>query len=853
MQPYLVSVLAPFLALHLAASRAVGGAAARPPLAVLRPEHNPLARPGGRVPVPTIVWDDIRVRPDHPRLLFTRDTLPALRERFRRHRHREAIARTAQGGGPVACALLYQLTGRRAYAESAVEKLLNGRVHSPAVAYVYDWTYDAMSAAQREEATACLQDLVFVDRSTGWPRPSPYTGFPDDPRPSDVSPDEWLSFYNWTFHDRDWARAYAGLFARMIALAHHAPRMAEGVRNYWEYSLKDPTLFYDHLRDGSSYQGHFWSVTERIEQIVRVFTHVQTATGLDYLDPKAHPYLSNVGRWLLYASAPSEGRVLLNYGVGSMRPIPRSALLASNSLARDPHVAWLLESASPKRCDWLVEFLYDDAKVTPEPPDRLPPARAFPGTGLAIMRSGWSARDPWVAIRFADWWDTHNHPDVGSFIIYCKSPLVPDSGHYCSIGLHRTYSASTIAHNTITVRDPSIKDAYYCGGQRGRDVRVWSFAIGRAAWVYHQDKHERGELLAFQTHPLYDYCAGEGHRAYRPDHVQEFLRQSVFLRDGVFVVFDRVEATRAGLETRWLMHLVGEPRISGSPVHTQVKGHIEDYDGALTVSQGRKRSVLRIHTLLPDQHRIRRVGGAVPNVPASALVRVPPAKHRMGTGSRWSWTDPLFLYYRDPASGRKLAAIAFERNSPTDLDYEISDTHLYMKFAAYERGRVDELRLRLADYPNILQLVRDIAVRKLWHLRVHYLPGYQYYLNGVNYSPHYGVDAWKDIAARAPELLGKPNDYGAWRIEVRPATQSKRTYFLHAIRILPTPEDEPGDVEHRETRDAAEVTIRLKGKTYTITFRKTGKPGGHVRVADGTGAVLVDRPFAQAIRQQPWP
>ena len=54
----------------------------RPPVAVLYPADNPLAKRGGRVPAPTIVWEDFRVRPDHPRLLFNRDTLPALYRRI---------------------------------------------------------------------------------------------------------------------------------------------------------------------------------------------------------------------------------------------------------------------------------------------------------------------------------------------------------------------------------------------------------------------------------------------------------------------------------------------------------------------------------------------------------------------------------------------------------------------------------------------------------------------------------------------------------------------------------------------------------------------------------------------------
>ena len=847
--------------LLLVAALAAAGAPARAaerraPIKIIRPADNPLAKPGGRVPVPTIVFDDVRVREDHPRLLMNKDSLEAMRQRYLRHRLRASIAKQAQGGDPLAGSLLYQLSGRRSYGDGAIRKLLDGAVSQNYVAYVFDWAIDGASDAQREEAIRTLENAIFVDRSTGWPRCSPYKGFPDDPRPSETSPEEWLDFYNWTFHDQDWCRAYGQLFARMIALAHHAPRMAEGVRNYWEYSLLDVALFYDHLRDGSYYQGEYWSVTNRIEEIIRTFTHVKTATGLDYLDHERHPYLGNVGRWMLYCSDHGKMQMIWKYGESTTRPLIRSALLASNSLARDPYVAWLVnrtEVPGIGGAGWLREVLYYDTTLVAKRPGNLHPSRAFPGHGLVVMRSGWAESDPFVCIQFQDWWDTHNHADVGSFIIYCKSPLAPDSGTYCPGGFHHKYSASTIAHNTITVRDPTVRDPYYCGGQRGRDVRVWTYAIGRAAWVYHQDKHDRGDLLAYQTHRLYDYSAGQGHKGYRPEHVKEFVRQSVFLRDGFYIVFDRVEATRDDLEKRWLMHFVGEPKVNGRLLHTEVKGHIEDFDGDLSISQGKLSAMLRVHTLLPAKHRIRRIGGAIPKIPVSTLIRVPRSKYRMGTGSRWAWTDPLILKYKDPITGRELGAIGFERNSPTDVTYEISDTHLYMLFNAYERGRKDEIRLRLADYPDILQLVRDINTRRLWHLRVLYLPGYEYYLNGVNHARYYQIGQWKDLTESAPELLGKPNDIGSWRIEVYPTTKAKRDYFLHAIRIMKKADAETGKVDYKDAADKAQVSVDLAGKTYVITFNKTGKVGGHIRIVDVKGQVLADADFADKIVQEPWP
>jgi len=828
---------------------------------VIRPGDNPLAKPGGAVPVPEIVWEKVEVRPEHPRLLFTKDTRQALARRLESHPIRPEFNRAVEERDPLACALLYQLTGRKAFARTAIIELLAGRAgegapYSLRQPLVFDWTYDAMTDDERRDAIARLWANMSLDRASGWPRCSPYSGYPDDPRPSETPPNQWPRFYNWTFHDQDWARRYSPTLASVLALAGHQPRAAEGVRNYWEYSLKDAVLFMDYLRDGSYWQGYYWSVTHRIYEIVRVLEMMKSACGIDYLDPKKHPYLANFGMWLLYCSDPWRQRTIYNYGDGQMVHFDYrtyNSLLASNSLAADPHVEWLVRRATPPVLNWEMELFYHDHTLTARGPSDLPLARCFPGTGLAVSRSAWTGHGVWAATRWCDWFDMHCHPDAGSFTLYCKSPLAPDAGYY-SLGFFHAegYSTRTVAHNTITVRDPAARAPLNDGCQRKRDKRVWSFATGRDAWVYNQDEFDRADLTAFENHKLYDYSAGAAGKAYRSEDVREFMRQTVFLRDGVFIVFDRVETTRPNLEKRWLMQLVGEPAIDGKLLKAEVKGHIEDYDGSLTVSKGSEGAWLRCHTLLPADRRIRKVGGPIPEVPISTLARTPRRTHRMATGSRWEWTDPLILDYNDTLTGKKLGAICIERDTPTDAEYEVTDTEFYIKLNAYERGRVDEFRLRLADYKTILDLTRELGKRLKWqwHTAIHYLPGYEYYNEGINYAPAYRDWVWADPIKYAPELVGRANDQGAWRIEVTPAKPAARDYFLHVIRMQADQGDEPGAVALvSDGNDKAEAKVVLEGLTYALTFAKTGEVGGHIRITDTSGKVLADRDFARKVIQ----
>jgi len=854
--------IGPAAVLALVAASVVSSRGAEPepprPYAVVRPDQNPLVKPGGRVPVPTIEWERLEVRSDHPRLIITKETRDEIIRRFRGHPAQAELLDEVRKGEPLACAFYYQLTGAKSHSRPAIRALLKGKTdwETP---YIFDWTYDAMTEDERREAIERVWLTVAMDRASGWPRCSAYTGYPDDPRPSETPPDRWPRFYNWTFHDQDWARRYLRTFVSLVAVAGHKPRAAEGVRHYWEYSLKDASMFLDHLGDGSYYQGFYWSVTNRIAAFVRLFEVLNTACGLDRLDPKKHPYLANVGRWILYGADPVRNRVIYNFGDGEMVSFGErvaTALLTSNNLARDPHVEWLTAQLDPPGGGWLLDILCRDPAVHPRAPTDLPGARAFPGTGLVVMRSGWRSNDVWAAVRWCDWFDMHVHSDVGSFILYCKHPVAPDTGFYCRGAFHEQgYYKRAVAHNTITVRDPAARVPLNDGDQRGRDRRTWSFAIGSEAWLYHQEHFDRADLLAFETHELYDYCAGDGTRAYRPENLKEFVRQVVFLREGVFIVFDRVETPRPDFEKRWIMHLPTEPRIDGKLLRAQVKGHIEDYDGGLAVAECKDNVIVRCHSLLPAERVVRRIGGALPDIPISALVRMPRTTVRMATGSRWEWTDPLVFDYNDSLTGQKRGALCIERNTPTDAEYEITDTEFRLKLDAFERGRVDEVRLDLTKMETILELARalgsHVGGRFQWHTTVQYLPGYEYYNEGTNYAPSYLAGHWKDAQDRAPELFGKPNDAGAWRIEVYPAKPATRDCFLHVVRVQASHKHDPGGATLlRETPERAEASVTVGGLTYVLTFAKTGPVGGHMRIMDAGGKVLVDRDFATTIATQ---
>ena len=125
---------------------------------------------------------------------------------------------------------------------------------------------------------------------------------------------------------------------------------------------------------------------------------------------------------------------------------------------------------------------------------------------MLVARSDWSPNATYVTFNAGDNFWSHSHLDQGAFTIYKGGALAIDSGfygpHYGS-DHHMNYSYQTIAHNTITVTDPSdtvpdpakngkTRPIANDGGQRriGSGWGVEAAPIDRAEWetkrnIYH--------------------------------------------------------------------------------------------------------------------------------------------------------------------------------------------------------------------------------------------------------------------------------------------------------------------------------------------------------------------------------
>ncbi len=247
---------------------------------------------------------------------------------------------------------------------------------------------------------------------------------------------------------------------------------------------------------------------------------------------------------------------------------------------------------------WWPYIVWYDEKVPVILPETLPLARHFRGVGWVSMRSSWDKDATFALFICSDWWGGHQHCDNNSFVIHKYAPLAIDSGVY-DAGLHRAnYSARTIAHNTITIYDPTEE---FFGGTWGQSATEKTVNDGGQLYTPSPPgvaacgpgtASDRGDIIAYELTPWYTYTVGDATRSYRSTKVREFTRAFLHLRPDVFVVFDRVECTDPNFVKRWLLHAIHEPVID---------------DKTITLTNGP--GSLTCQTVYPSDVRIASIGG----------------------------------------------------------------------------------------------------------------------------------------------------------------------------------------------------------------------------------------------------
>jgi hypothetical protein len=298
------------------------------------------------------------------------------------------------------------------------------------------------------------------------------------------------------------------------------------------------------------------------------------------------------------------------------------------------HAAAYSLSGCPRRMEptsWPWGPLPDNSLCDPDAMARLPLARYFDGIGMLVARSDWTADATYVTFKAGDNYWSHTHLDQGAFTIFKDGALAIDSGAYGGGGgygseHHMNYAYQTIAHNTLTVRDPDDtvpapredkppRQIANDGGQRriGSGWGIEAAPLDLTEWrrkrgIYHTGKIEKllardGLVVAVSDITLAYTNAHSGkdtfsHRTRRVERLwRTFGYDSV---DDVVVIFDQLRTTDPEFRKRWLLHTIDLPERSDHGFSVAKMP-----DGTTSHSGGH----LKGHILLPKTPRVQIVGG----------------------------------------------------------------------------------------------------------------------------------------------------------------------------------------------------------------------------------------------------
>jgi len=134
-----------------------------------------------------------------------------------------------------------------------------------------------------------------------------------------------------------------------------------------------------------------------------------------------------------------------------------------------------------------------------------------------------------------------------------------------------------------------VKELENDGGQ----AKKWETVVGTLPeWEAKKETFSRGKITAYENTAGFMYLTGDCTKAYSQKKVGKYIRRIVFLRPGVFVIYDKIEALNKDYAKTWLLHCKEEPEIKASE---------------FTVKSGE--GTLNCYALLPEKAVIGKVEG----------------------------------------------------------------------------------------------------------------------------------------------------------------------------------------------------------------------------------------------------
>ncbi len=232
-----------------------------------------------------------------------------------------------------------------------------------------------------------------------------------------------------------------------------------------------------------------------------------------------------------------------------------------------------------------------------------------PKFGFLTMWSGRGEEDTYAGFRFGSSEGNHQHYDELSFVLFKHDYLALDSGSRTETDHHHNFASQSVAHNTLLIHQPDEPMAPFW--------KSWSHVPDGQTYYNHggQNTKNRAKALALHDTPEYLYAAGDATLSYDTAKSREVIRQFVYLKPDIFIIYDRVASVEATQKKEFLLHTMSEP--------------VELSHDLWQADQGKGR--LMIRTLLPEKANISKVGG--------------PGKEFFASGRNWPLEENIEYLY----------------------------------------------------------------------------------------------------------------------------------------------------------------------------------------------------------------
>jgi len=467
---------------------------------------------------------------------------------------------------------------------------------------LYDWIYDAMSAAERRQFGELLAEWV----ATWWKGPH-----------LDMEREGWWYNQHWGPAHLDEANHRVALLSKLfidLAVQGNAGRFEDAVHtNLSEFF----TRFKSEGLPALDVMGGIWSESNGHGGYGPTYTvplGYQTVQAATDFDPFAASAPNGFAREYMMACAysmmPHNDKLAYIDDSSGGRPVQfaRAAPIFARHY-RDGVARWLSDRAlkegwlrgndQPEGEVWQrIAWMPSDLAPTSPREAGYPLAYHFRGAGHVYMRSAWD--DPgatWAFFGAGPSYAGHSRDDEGHFLISSRGQLVNRSGGQ-GHNDNCYYTGGSLCFNIITVYHPDEKmiRTRYNENDGGMIRHVYE----------HPFPMDRGKIRAFAHNRNFTYAAADLTRAYWGGKALEVSRQFLYLRGSreCFVIFDRVEATRPDLPKHWFLHLPTRPVLNGQ-VAVRIPDHVMESDGDTAIwlsdpagdndllSRGRTRMVLR--------------------------------------------------------------------------------------------------------------------------------------------------------------------------------------------------------------------------------------------------------------------